>query len=148
MSRETDQVLCHSRREVGDVIQRCAPQIRVAADTVGETHQGILRQSRVYSMLAQAEIAIALHVGFLGIPSYLPKEQVVWAVLGLWAALLALRPWIARLDSGWEMAQHAGIFAALTLYPGHALSRTCSATTRSPASARARSISTMPTSFT
>jgi len=90
-----------------------APLILGAASVLA--HQGILRQSRVYSMLAQAEIAIALHVGFLGIPSYLPPAHVVWAVLGLWAALLALRPWIARLDPGWEMAHHAGIFAALTL---------------------------------
>jgi hypothetical protein len=78
-------------------------------------HQGILRQSRVYSVLAQAEVAVALHVGFLGIPSYLPPAQVIWALLALWAALLALRPWIARLDPGWEMAHHAGILAALTL---------------------------------
>ncbi len=90
-----------------------APLILGAASVLA--HQGILRQSRIYSMLAQAEIAIALHVGLLGIPSYLPPAQVVWAILGLWAALLVARPWIARLDPGWEMAHHAGIFAALTL---------------------------------
>jgi hypothetical protein len=90
-----------------------APLILGAASVL--VHQGILRKSRVYSMLAQAEVALALHVGFLGIPSYLPPAHVVWAILALWAALLALSPLIARLDPGWEMAQHAGIFAALTL---------------------------------
>jgi len=90
-----------------------APLILGAASVLA--HQGILRQSRIYSMLAQAEVAIALHVGLLGIPSYLPPAQIVWAILALWAALLIARPWIARLDPGWEMAHHAGILAALTL---------------------------------
>jgi hypothetical protein len=90
-----------------------APLILAGASVL--IHQGILRGSRVYSMLAQVEVAIALHVGFLGVPSYLPPLYVVWAVLGLWAATLAAEPLIARLDPRWRVAHHAGLFATLTL---------------------------------
>src|SRR6185295_13015318 len=90
-----------------------APLILGAASVL--VHQGIIRGSRIYSRLAQIEIAIALHVGFLGIPSYLQPQHVVWALLGLWAAMLAAQPLIARLDSRWNPSHHSGILAALTL---------------------------------
>ncbi|MBI2192315.1 MAG: hypothetical protein HYU36_10055 [Planctomycetes bacterium] len=48
-------------------------------------HHGVARKSWPYFVLAAVEIAIALHADFF-IESYVPKEQVVWVLLGLWAA--------------------------------------------------------------
>src|SRR5579864_3192891 len=89
-----------------------APLILGAASVL--VHQGILRQSRVYPILAQVEVGIALHMDFL-VPSYLPQGQVVWALLILWAALLAAQPWINRQIPGWKIDGHVGILALLTL---------------------------------
>src|SRR6185295_18209401 len=66
-----------------------APLILGAASVL--VHQGILRQSRVYPILAQIETVIALHMGFL-VKSYLPPEQVVWTLLGLWGLVLLAQP--------------------------------------------------------
>ncbi len=52
-------------------------------------HHGILRGSALYHWIARIEIAVALHADFLGIESFLPRIHVVWALLGIWAALLA-----------------------------------------------------------
>jgi hypothetical protein len=89
-----------------------APLILGAASVL--VHQGILRQSRLYPLTAQVEVALALHMGFL-LQSYLPKQHVVWALLGLWAAILAAQPMISRLVGRWEMRGHAAILAGLTL---------------------------------
>lgn len=89
-----------------------APLILGAASVL--IHQGVLRESRVYMLLAQVEIAIALHAGFL-LPSYLHPGHVVWALLGLWAALIMLQPVISRLDPRWQPGHHAGILGVLTL---------------------------------
>lgn len=88
-----------------------APLIAGAATLL--IHQGILRCSHFYARVAQAEIALALHAGFR-IPSYLHASDVVWAVLGLWAALLVLQPLISKVVSGWRMSIHAGFLALLT----------------------------------
>jgi hypothetical protein len=87
-----------------------APLIAGAASLL--VHQGILRQSRVYPILAQIEFAFALHADFV-VPSFLPQAQVIWAILGLWAALLALQPAIVRLAPGWTIDVHAAILAGL-----------------------------------
>jgi len=51
-------------------------------------HLGIIRRSVVYLGLAAGELLLALHAGFV-IESYLPREQVIWAILGLWTVGLA-----------------------------------------------------------
>ena len=62
-------------------------------------HLGIIRlsyfglRSVVYIGLAAVEVLMALHAGFV-IDSYLPKEQVIWVILGLWGIGLL----------GWEFA--------------------------------------------
>ena len=58
-------------------------------------HMGIIRGSAVYFRVALLEIMFALHTGFL-VESYLPKDQVIWAILGLWMAGLV----------AWEFASH------------------------------------------
>ncbi len=88
-----------------------APLIAGAASLL--IHQGILRGSKLYLRVAQAEIALALHMGFL-IPSYLKADQVVWAILGLWAAVLALQPLISRLVPGWKLKGYPFFFALMT----------------------------------
>jgi len=88
-----------------------APLIAGAATLL--IHQGILRGSRLYSLVAQGEIALALHAGFL-IPSFLHSDQVVWAILGLWTGLLAVQPLISRLLPGWRMGGHAAFLALMT----------------------------------
>jgi hypothetical protein len=51
-------------------------------------HQGIIRQSPSYLIIGALEVALALHMDFL-IPSYLPREQVVWVLLLIWACALS-----------------------------------------------------------
>ncbi|MEO1993945.1 MAG: hypothetical protein ABGZ17_01550, partial [Planctomycetaceae bacterium] len=51
-------------------------------------HLGIIRRSVVYLGLAAGELLLALHAGFV-IESYLPGDQVIWAILGLWTVGLA-----------------------------------------------------------
>lgn len=64
-----------------------APLLAGAATII--LHQGWIRRSAIYLIIAGTEFALALHAGFL-IPSYLPKDAVIWALLGLWLALLAV----------------------------------------------------------
>jgi len=58
-------------------------------------HQGGIRRSALYLVFAAVEFTLALHIDFL-IPSYLPKNQIIWTLLGLWLALLAVPPWLPR----------------------------------------------------
>ncbi|MBM81940.1 MAG: hypothetical protein CMJ78_15310 [Planctomycetaceae bacterium] len=53
-------------------------------------HQGVIRRSPTYFLIAGLQIIAALHADFL-IESYLDKDHVVWAILGLWLAA-----WIAH----------------------------------------------------
>ncbi len=71
-------------------------------------HQGILRRSRPWIEAGAALALLGLHAGFV-VPSLLPKEAVVWVLLGLWAAAL-----VARLPG-----REGAIAAALTF--GHVL---------------------------
>ncbi|HEX3720751.1 MAG TPA: hypothetical protein VH595_22605 [Verrucomicrobiae bacterium] len=50
-------------------------------------HQGILRGAAVYFIAAGVEFALALHMDFL-IPSYLPKDDIIWVLLAIWLVLL------------------------------------------------------------
>jgi hypothetical protein len=63
----------------------CAPLLAGAATVV--IHHGILRGSRAYLIVAAVEIIAALHADFVT-PSYLPRDQVIWVLLGLWVARL------------------------------------------------------------
>lgn len=74
-----------------------APLVLMLAGVV--LHAGIAGNLKVYYAIAAAEIALALHAGFV-IPSLLPKEAVIWVILGLWTALLVARQvWSSRLTS-------------------------------------------------
>ena len=50
-------------------------------------HQGILRRSPSYLIVAGMELLVALHLDFI-IPSYVPKEAIIWVGLGSWLGLL------------------------------------------------------------
>jgi hypothetical protein len=68
-----------------------APLLLGAASVL--IHQAIPLESRLYFALAAGEIALALHADFF-VASYLPKDQVVWVLLLIWAGfLLARRAW-------------------------------------------------------
>jgi hypothetical protein len=53
-------------------------------------HHGVLKSSAAYLLVAALLGLAALHADF-ALPSHLPKEHVVWAVLAAWAAFLAVR---------------------------------------------------------
>jgi hypothetical protein len=59
-----------------------APMIAGAASIF--LHQGIIRRSQLYFWLAFVEVFLALHTGFV-VESFLDKDQVIWALLALWA---------------------------------------------------------------
>lgn len=69
---------------------RVAPLLAGAATIF--LHQGFIRQSPLYLAAAAFELVVALHLDFL-LPSYLSKDQVLWALLVLWLALLAVYQW-------------------------------------------------------
>jgi len=50
-------------------------------------HQGILRRSPGYLMVAGVQLMVALHLDFF-IPSYVPKDAIIWVGLGGWLGLL------------------------------------------------------------
>lgn len=58
-------------------------------------HQGIIKSSRFYYGMAAFELLLALHAGFL-VPSWLPKEYVIWSVVCIWAAMLAVHEILRR----------------------------------------------------
>lgn len=64
-----------------------APLIAGAASIL--IHQGILRGSRPYLVLAGAELALALHADFL-VPSWIARDAILWVVLGTWGVLRIL----------------------------------------------------------
>ncbi len=89
-----------------------APLILGAASLL--IHQGIIRRSGVYFLLAAIEIVLAMHAGFV-INSYLPKDQVVWVILGLWAAGLAIWEFASRHVQARKLGTTAAVFVALTM---------------------------------
>jgi hypothetical protein len=50
-------------------------------------HQGILRRSPSYLIVAGGQLIAALHLDFI-IPSYVPKDAIIWVGLGCWLSLL------------------------------------------------------------
>jgi hypothetical protein len=50
-------------------------------------HHGIIRRSPVYFAIAGLQLLLALHMDFF-VASWLPKEQVIWTLLGIQAVLL------------------------------------------------------------
>lgn len=83
-----------------------APLLLGAASVL--IHHGVIRRSPIYFAMGGIEIVLALHAGFF-IPSYLPREHVIWALLGIW--LLGL---IAHLVvSRWRALPSVGVVAAI-----------------------------------
>jgi hypothetical protein len=86
-----------------------APLIAAAATIF--IHQGIIRLREIqsappatasrfdygilYLIIAGLELTLALHMDFL-VASYLPKEQVVWVLLGIWAIILGCQEVFGR----------------------------------------------------
>jgi hypothetical protein len=73
-------------------------------------HQGVLRGSHLYQIIARIQIALALHMGFL-LKSYLPAGDVLWAILAIWAVLLAVDAGIPIRG----MAGHVALLGALAV---------------------------------
>lgn len=69
------------------VSHRATDSYRVAPLMIGVAsmvlHQGVARRLPWLLVIAGLEIVAALHADFI-LPSYLPKEQVVWVVLAAW----------------------------------------------------------------
>src|SRR5262249_19134426 len=71
-----------------------APLLAGAASIL--VHQGIIRESPLYFVVGGLEVALALHMDFL-IPSYLPKDDVIWVLLGFWAcAVVSMQTFKAK----------------------------------------------------
>jgi hypothetical protein len=54
-------------------------------------HQGFIRKDPRFYVLAALEALVALHADFL-LPSYLRKDDVVWALITIWALILHFSP--------------------------------------------------------
>ena len=64
-------------------------------------HRALVNQASLYFILSEVELLAALHVDFVA-SSYLPKEHVVWVLLGAWAAaILAYDLWARRVARPW-----------------------------------------------
>src|SRR5262245_33781986 len=70
-----------------------APLLGGAASVL--IHLGIIRRSPILLLAAALELAAALHLDFLT-PSFLGREQILWALLGIWLSLLV----VAQIFSG------------------------------------------------
>ena len=84
-----------------------------------DRERGAIRPARrgvTYLILGSLELLAALHIGFL-IPSYLDKHYVIWAILGLWLAMLIIHQFLPRKpDFEIEaIGRVAVVFAAMTL---------------------------------
>jgi hypothetical protein len=77
-------------------------------------HQGILRRSPLYLIVAGLELTAALHMGFL-LPSYLPKDDVIWVILGIWLVLLAAFEFLPRKLQPGIVGRIAAVLGALVL---------------------------------
>ena len=75
-------------------------------------HLGVVSKSTGYFVLAGLEVCMALHADFL-IPSYLHSQDVIWALLGLWAGLIILQRILARKFEADLAGRLAAIFAGL-----------------------------------
>ena len=78
-------------------------------------HLGVIRRSVVYFGLAVVEIVLALHSEFLGIESYLPRERVIWVILGLWAVGLVAWEFVSRSIQARKLGTVSAVLVGLTL---------------------------------
>lgn len=78
-------------------------------------HLGVIRRSVVYFGLAVVEIVLALHAEFLGIESYLPRERVIWVILGLWAVGLVAWEFVSRSMQARKLGTVSAVLVGLTL---------------------------------
>ena len=89
-----------------------APLLAGAATVL--IHQGAIRRSMVSLMLAAIELVIALHMDFL-IPSYLPREDIIWVILAIWLALLTAYEFLRERISAATIGRLAAPLAVLVL---------------------------------
>ena len=87
-----------------------APLLAGAATIV--IHQGIIRGSPLYLIVAGLELAVALHMDFF-IPSYLPKDNIIWFILAIWLALLAAFEFLPRKLSPEIVGKIAAVLGVL-----------------------------------
>jgi hypothetical protein len=83
--------------------------------------QGVARQSAVFCAIAGAEILLALHAGFV-VDSHLPREHVIWVLVGLWIAGLALHQfrarWLSPTTMGYVAVGCGAVVGLHVLYHG------------------------------
>lgn len=89
-----------------------APLVLGAASIL--IHQGIIRRSVLYFLFAMFEVALALHADFV-IDSYLPKDHVIWVILGLWAAGLLIWEFASRRFQARKLGTTSAVLALLTM---------------------------------
>lgn len=77
-------------------------------------HMAFIRRSTTYYVLGWIEIALALHMDFL-VPSPLPARFIGWAILGIWAVVLAGRIPLAALVPAMHVKRLAQYFGAFAL---------------------------------
>jgi hypothetical protein len=77
-------------------------------------HQGVIRRSALYLVAAAMELTLALHMDFI-LPSCLPKEQVVWAIIGIWLVLLVSHQLASGKLPGEVVQRAAAALAALVM---------------------------------
>ena len=92
-----------------DMPRAFAPLLAGLATVVA--HQAILRRSRWLAALAGIEVLVALHADFF-IESYVSVNAIVWILLALWAAALAVHAFLRRpLDVRGIQVGAAALFA-------------------------------------
>ena len=76
-------------------------------------HQGLIRGSAGYLVLAGAELLTALHADFV-VDSYIDRNVIIWIVFGIWAGLLILQGVVATMLPALRMAGSGLLAAAFT----------------------------------
>ena len=89
-----------------------APLLAGAASIL--IHHGVLRRSVIYFGIAGLQLFVALHMDF-AIPSYLPRDWIVWVVAGVWGTLLVLHAVAVRRIEIEKCGTVAAALAALLL---------------------------------
>jgi hypothetical protein len=81
-------------------------------------HLFFMRSSKIYLAITLVEFLLALHAGFF-VESYLAAENVIWVILGIWAAVSALQLCFSEKLSQVKSSSLAGAFGLLV--GGHIL---------------------------
>jgi hypothetical protein len=74
-------------------------------------HQGVLKGSGAYHAIASGLAALAVHADF-AVPSYLPRDRVVWVVLALWSVLILAGQRFAERLRPAQLGPAAAVLAA------------------------------------